>query len=82
MVSCNINDKVRFKLTPYGESVLEEYLKLQRNQYGIDAHELYKTDCCGDMRLHLHDFMNVFGKSCIMGTPQVIVNNELMFVGE
>ena len=82
MVSCNINDKVKFKLTEYGAEVLEKYLKSQRDQYGIDAHELYKSDCCGYMRLHLHDFMNVFGSSCVMGDPQIIENNELVFVGE
>ncbi len=81
MVSCNLNDKVRFKLTPYGESVLEQYLKSQREKYGIDAHELYKSDCCGDIRLYLHDFMYVFGKRCVMGTPQVIEKNKLVFVG-
>lgn len=82
MVSCNINDRVRFKLTPYGKSVLEEYLKAQRDKYGIDAHELYKEDCCGDMRLHLHDFMNVFGGHCVMGSKLMIERNELVFVGE
>jgi hypothetical protein len=82
MVSCNLNDKVRFKLTHYGNQILENYLKLQREKYGIDTHELYKVDCCGDMRLHLHDFMNVFGSHCVMGTLQIIENNELVFVGE
>jgi hypothetical protein len=82
MVSCNINDKVKFKLTPYGKSVLETHLKSQRDQYGVDAHELYKSDCCGDIRLHLHDFMTVFGKYCVMGGQQIIEKNELVFVGE
>jgi len=82
MVSCNINDKVRFKLTPYGKEVLEEYLKSQRDEFGIDAHKLYKSDCCGDIRLHLHDFMYVFGKHMVMGSRLIIENNELVFVGE
>ena len=82
MASCNINDKVRFKLTPYGNSLLETYLKSQRDQFGINARECYKTDCCGDMRLHLHDFMVVFGSHCIMGESQIIEHNELVFVGE
>lgn len=82
MVSCNINDKVKFKLTEYGVEVLEKHLKSQRDQYGIDAHELYKTDCCGYMRLHLHDFMNVFGSHITWHNNQIIENNELVFVGE
>ena len=82
MVSCNINDKVKFKLTEYGEDILEKYLKSQHDQYGIDAHELYKSDCCGYMRLHLHDFMNVFGRYCVVWHKQIIENNELVFVGE
>jgi hypothetical protein len=82
MVSCNLNDRIRFRLTNYGKQVLEDYLKEQREKYGIDAHELYKTDCCGDMRLHLHDFMNVFGSHCVMGESQIIEHNELVFVGE
>jgi hypothetical protein len=82
MVSYNINDKVRFKLTPYGKSVLESHLKSEHDQYGVDAHELYKPDCCGDIRLHLHDFIYVFGKHMMMGSPLIIEKNELVFVGE
>ena len=47
MVSCNTNDRVKFKLTEYGVEVLEKYLKSQRDQYGINTHELYKTAGCG-----------------------------------
>ena len=82
MVSCNLNDKVRFRLTNYGKQVLEDYLKGRRKKYGIDAHELYKEDCCGDMRLYLRDFMNVFGFHCATGESYIIERNELVFVGE
>lgn len=82
MVSCNLNDIVKFKLTDYGKYILDDYFKTQREKYGIDAHELYEADWCGYIHLYLHDFMNVFGSHCVIGKPQIIERNELVFVGE
>jgi hypothetical protein len=82
MASCNLNDQVKFRLTNLGKKVLTKYLQEQREKYGIDAHECYKTDCAGDMRIPLHDFMLVFGPAMGIGFDnQVIEKNELTFCG-
>jgi hypothetical protein len=82
MVTCNINEYVKFKLTKHGETVLESYLQNQKKQIGVDSHELYKPDCCGYIRTPLHDFMNVFGSAMVIGFDTVIENNELTFCGD
>jgi len=83
MVRFNINDKVKFKLTDYGKRFLEGHLANERRQYGIDARECYKPDCCGYIKMQMWEFMNLFGSTFEMGfRNQVIVNNELIFCGE
>lgn len=81
MVTCNINDHVKFRLTDHGRQVLENYLREQQMKYGIDSHELYKPDCCGCIRIPLHDFMRVFGPAMDIGFNIVVEKNELIFCG-
>jgi hypothetical protein len=81
MVRFNINEKVKFKLTKRGEMFLSEHLANERRQYGIDAHEYYKPDCCGYITMQLWSFMHLFGPTFEMGFNNSIDKNELIFVG-
>jgi hypothetical protein len=83
MVTCNLNDWVKFKLNKRGKMLLEEYLKSQRNKLGVDASCLYKVDSEGFIKIQLHDFMRVFGPMIgidFNGSP--IEGNELIFCGD
>lgn len=82
MARCNLNDKVKFKLTDAGKQYLANYLKEQRNKYGCDASACYQPDPLGHLTLHLHDLMATFGPGMQMGFPQLIVENILIFCGE
>jgi hypothetical protein len=83
MARFNINDKVKFELTEYGKQFLEAHLAEERKQFGIDAHDLYKPNYCGYIKMQVWEFMNLFGPTFKIGfQDQVIVNNELIFCEE
>lgn len=83
MVSCNLNDYVKFRLNKRGKMLLKEYLENQTKEFGVNAACLYKADSEGYIKIQLHDFMRVFGPMVgidFNGSP--IKNNELIFCGD
>ena len=81
MVTCNINDRIKFRLTVHGKQFLAKHLQKEYVKYGANARELYQPDCCGYIMMQLHEFMNIFGPAMTIGFDNVIENNELIFCG-
>jgi hypothetical protein len=81
MASCNLNDSVRFKLTPRGEKILKDYLAAQQIDFGCNAASCYRKNECGYVTCALWEFMNVFGPHIAMGFNLIIEENTLIFCG-
>jgi hypothetical protein len=81
MASCNLNDRVKFRLTPKGEKILNDYLAAQRAKHGCDAASCYRKDACGYRTCILWEFMNVFGPSMHIGLGSILDGNNLIFCG-
>lgn len=73
MAKININDTIKFRLTPHGEAIWQAYLR---------AHDLhippFPTDSCGRVEMQLWEVMHIFGPSLYMGSEQIIVDNEVI----
>jgi hypothetical protein len=78
-IPVSINDRVKYSLTPYGESILKEYLANQRRVYGCDAGSMYQEHDDGNRHTQLWQFMMVFGKHFENGSNTIIYGNELIF---
>lgn len=75
----NINDIVQFRLTPYGKTLLENYIQDEKNTFGVDSHNLFKIRGDGSMKLSMWEFMIIFGRHFASGN-QIIELNELTFI--
>ena len=79
----NINDRIKVKLTLYGNSILEkditDTLSMLKN-FNYQEYSPYHTDEDGYTEFTLWDFMRIFGSSFCNGGPQIIENNEIIFL--
>jgi len=69
MMRIDIGTKVRFQLTKFGKSILQQYLDDQMKNHGVCASSCYQTDKDGFMILPLDNFMRVFGSYADAGKP-------------
>lgn len=78
----NLNDEVRFNLTPHGEDCLREYFtnlfKYDQNKQHIeDTINLYKIKDDGYRHTQLWDLFQVFGSYVAMGYHMVFTSTDL-----
>lgn len=80
----NINDQIEVKLTDRGKSILNEYVteQLEKVSYlNLPADYMpYKTDSRGYIKFTLWKFINIFGGHFWNGGPQLVENNEIIFI--
>ena len=74
MAKININDTVRFRLTPHGEAIWQAY----RSQRGIPFTPFNAADSCGRTEMQFWEMMHIFGPALYMGSEQIIVDNEVI----
>ncbi len=81
-IKINLNDIVFVKLRPDGEKIFEEYYACDWSE-GVDPIRLResRTNERGEVRMHIHEMMNIFGKYTGMGLnltidPTVFVERE------
>lgn len=81
----NINDRIKVKLTLHGNSILEkditDTLSMLKN-FNYQEYSPYHTDEDGYTEFTLWDFMRIFGSSFCNGGPQLIENNEIIFLSK
>ena len=85
MFTYNINDKIKVKLTEYGNSILEKEVTdtLSRLKgFNYQDYFPYHTDKDGYTEFQLWDFMRIFGSHFCMGCQQIIEKNGIIFIGE
>ena len=75
IIKININDYVKIKLTPYGETVLKEHL----DSLNLKMPKYLEPNKKGYMYLQIWEIMNIFGSECYMGNQQIIEHNEIIF---
>ena len=79
----NINDRIKVKLTLHGNSILEkditDTLSMLKN-FNYQEYSPYHTDEDGYTEFTLWDFMRIFGSSFCNGGPQLVENNEIIFL--
>ena len=82
MFTYNINDRIKVKLTEYGNSILKAdttaTLDMLKN-FNYPEYSPYHTDKDGYIEFQLWDFMRIFGSHFWNGCPQIIENNEVIF---
>ena len=83
MFTYNINDKIKVKLTEYGNSILEkdvtDTLSMLKG-FNYQDYFPYHTDKDGYTEFQLWDFMQIFGSHFQMGCKQIIEHNEIIFI--
>ena len=82
----NINDRIKVKLTEYGKSILynHDYSNLsQMKSLNLPLDYFPHTaDTDGYYEFTLWEFMSMFGAHFINGGPQIIENNEIIFLSK
>ncbi len=81
----NINDKIKVKLTEHGRSILNKDVTNTVGMlkgFNISDYSPYHTDDEGYTEFQLWDFMRIFGSHFWNGCPQIIENNEIIFMPE
>lgn len=79
----NINDKIKVKLTEHGRSIMEKDVTdtLGRLKgFNISDYSPYHTDDKGYTEFQLWNFMRIFGPHFWNGCPQILENNEIIFI--
>lgn len=80
----NINDRIKVKLTENGKSILNNY-----DHYNLSEVEYlnlpvsyspHPTDADGYYEFTLWEFMSIFGSSFCNGGPQLVEDNEIIFL--
>ena len=83
MFNCNVNDRIKVKLTEYGNFILEkditDTLGMLKN-FICQEYPSYHIDENGYMEFTLWDFMRIFGAYFYNGCPQIIEHNEIIFI--
>ncbi len=79
----NINDKIKVRLTEYGNSILEkdvtDTVGMFKN-FSYPEYSPYHTDEDGYIEFTLWEFMQIFGKYFYNGCSQIIEHNEIIFI--
>ena len=85
MFTYNINDKIKVKLTKYGNSIMEKdvtnTLGMLKN-FNYKDYFPYHTDEDGYTEFQLWDFMRIFGSHFHVGCQQIMEHNEIIFIDE
>lgn len=83
--SVNLNEEVRFRLTPEGVAAIRDsdrkYTESARGGYVFDWFRSHKPDADGYYRCQLWSLLNMLAGNFHMGADQVLVGNELVFGG-
>lgn len=72
MTVYNINDRVTFQLTEYGERVLKAH----------DQSAFYQKDTNNNYEMQIWIMMQIFGDKMYMGNHKIFVRNRLDIKGE
>jgi len=64
-----INDKVKVRLTEYGESILWYHRMRTTTDFNYETREI---------ELRMWELMQIFGRNCYMGNDQLFVHNEII----
>lgn len=82
----NINDKVKVKLTPYGEEIHYKHFSIFKGWLPEHMKKLIslepEKDEDGYTTYQLWELMNIFGSEMHMGADQVFENNIILLEGE
>ena len=82
----NINDEIKVKLTAHGKDILdkdvENILPIMKTCISDKTYYPYHVDKDGYIKFQLWNFMRIFGSHFWNGCPQVIENNEIIFIPE
>ena len=73
MAKININDTIKFRLTPLGEAIWQAYW----GELGV-PNSPFITDSCGRVEMQLWEVMHIFGPALYMGSEQIIIDNEVI----
>lgn len=82
----NINDRIKVKLTEHGKSVLDKDVENTLSTSTIKTlisdktYYPYHIDKDGYTEITLWDFMRIFGTHFWNGCPQIIEDNEIIFL--
>lgn len=80
----NINDMIKVKLTEYGESILTNYDHNNLSQVEYlnlpSDYSPHPADTDGYYEFTLWEFMSIFGAHFCNGGPQLVENNEIIFL--
>lgn len=88
MFTYNINRMIKVKLTEHGKAILDQEearitnMLKNLNFSDADNYSSYPEDEDGYIKFQLWAFMNIFGSHFYLGYPQVIKNNEIIFIDE
>ena len=84
----NLNDKIKVKLTTYGQNIHLDYYRDILEKYSTDIFEKYpslrqvlKIDQDGYTEYQLWEFINIFGDHICMGAQNVIEPLDIYFDG-
>lgn len=78
ITSININDTIRVKLTPKGETIIADYYNNLNLLLGFKAPLILTVDQDGYYRTLLWEFMNRFGKYMILGSDPLFTDIQLI----
>lgn len=78
-ITININNKIKVKLTDFGESVLDKAVcRFKQVSGALNNYTPYETDDNGYTEFQLWQFINIFGDYLYNGAINVIENNEMV----
>ena len=77
-VNININNSVKFKLTPEGEAFIKKLNTTNPIYMRFPIFTAIDKDIEGYFRTELWCFMNIFGPKMIMGIGSLIESNTLI----
>ena len=80
----NINDRIKVKLTEYGKSILHNYDHNNLSQVDYlnlpSDYSPHPSDADGYYEFTLWRFMSIFGAHFYNGCPQLVEDNEIIFL--
>lgn len=82
-LNMNINNKIKVKLTDYGNSILKKDVTNTLSMlkgFNYPDYSPYHTDEDGYTEFTLWDFMRIFGSYFLLGCQQIIEENEIIFI--
>jgi hypothetical protein len=84
MKKINLNDIVKVKLTDYGKYVFYHRYDVTNTYYGREViHPHYPVeDPNGFVEFQLHDLMNLYGHYLVDGVPNLVIENNSVYICE